>query len=140
MALLNYIGPFYFLSLDGGVETVKPENELLRRPGVPGVGLLLTGARGRDFIVRSRVDVESVLNAEDLYVQYTKIIGDGVYPVAQFGKEFTDYGYGFLVRDVRKIDLRAMSLFVGGLNPPSYAWLECEWTLCCVDLGQTATE
>ena len=139
MALLNQIGPNYFLSLDGGVETIKPENELLRRPGVPGVGLLLTGIRGRDFTDRSRVDAATVQAAEDMYVDYTNLIGT-LQPVAQYGKEFTDYGYGFLVRDVRKLELRALSLFVGGLNPPSFGWLVCEWTLVCVALDQLATQ
>lgn len=137
MATVNFIGPHNFLSLDGGVETLKQDNQLMVRPGVPGVGIQLTGKRGKPFRLRSRVDAPSVIDAQNFKQDYNSLIGDGnPYDLAQYGAVYSNLGIGFLVLDVRTVKLSALAYFQGGLNPPSLGWLECEWELVCVALQQ----
>jgi hypothetical protein len=136
MATLNQIGPQYFLSLDGGVETLKQDNELMVRPGVPGVGLKLTGLRGKPFKLRSRVDAATVVSAHDLKEQYNTLVGGGPYDLAQYGAIYSSIGVGFLVLDVRVVKISALAYLRGGLNPPSLGWLQCDWELVAVALQQ----
>lgn len=139
MALLNQIGPFYFLDLAGGIFLPQQDNRLLERPGVPGVGLQLTGARGKPFRLRSRVDVQTVFACDDLYNQYTQIVADGAYPIAQYGNDLTGaLGVAVLVQRVTVAKKSSALLVVAGLSPPSKGWLECDWDLVCVQLAQQA--
>lgn len=136
MPTLNQIGPFYFLSLDGGVETLKQDNQLMIRPGVPGVGLMLTGQRGKPFHLRSRVDAPNVVSAHDMKEEYNTLVGGGPYDLAQYGAIYSSVGIGFLVLDVRVVKISALAFCKGGINPPSLGWLECDWELIAVALQQ----
>jgi hypothetical protein len=70
-------------------------------------------------------------------VNYLSYVGSGVYSVIQYGQIFAVYGVGFLVLDVVPALIRANQFLIGGFFPPSRAWIEADWTLCCVDLNQT---
>ncbi len=130
MALWNQIGPFPFLDLRGGIERFKQEVEILARPGVNGAGFKQLGLKGRPFNCHSRVDAESVQDAQLAWENYSLIVGDGnAYYVAQYGTDFTIFGVQFIVLDVRLVTIKAMALFQGGIFPPSQGWIEAEWTL-----------
>lgn len=133
---LNSIGDFVFLDLKGNVELLKQETQLLRREGVPGVGLKLTGVRGAPFKLRSKVDAATIADANDAYTNYLSYVGDGVFSLIQYGMVFAGYGVGFLVQDVKPALIRANQFVMGGLFPPSLGWIEADWTLCCVALDQ----
>lgn len=136
MALLSSIGDFLFLDLHGAVELLQEKTELLTRPGVDGTGLVQQGYRGTPFTVRSRVDQANLAEANDAVVGYLSYVGQGAFPLVQYACNFTAaYGVGFLVLAVKPVVLRSNLFLMGGLNPPSLAWLEADWTLCCVDLA-----
>jgi hypothetical protein len=133
---LNSIGPYVFLDLKGNIDPLKQEVELLKRPGVAGVGLKLTGVRGRPFTLHSVCDALDRDDAQETYINYTNLIADGPQNLVQYDFDFSTYGVGFLVLDVKQIR-RAQMLFVtGGLFPPSRGWVEADWTLVCVALAE----
>lgn len=134
---LNSIGSFPFLDLKGNVELLAEQTRLIVRPGVAGSGVVLTGVRGEPFTLRSKVDAPSIAAAQFFYEEYLTYVGDGVFSVIHYGYSFAEDGYGFLVLKVKPAIVRANLMCLGGLNPPSLGWLECDWTLCCVALNQT---
>ena len=125
MALpVNQIGNFAFLSLEGSVETLKQELELVRRPGVEGVGLWQTGIRGRPFRVRSLANPATKSAARALFRLYCNLIGaDPVDFVWSDLDLSARERFQVAVLDVRIADCRQLASSSTGL----LGWLEADW-------------
>jgi hypothetical protein len=123
---VNSIGVFTFLSLEGSVEALKQELELVRRPGVEGVGLWKTGVRGRPFRLRSKANPASKAAARSLFRLYCNLIGaDPVRLVwSDIRLEATER-FRVAVLDVRQVDCRTLASSSSGL----LGWLEADWDL-----------
>ena len=135
MALWNQIGAFKFLDLVGGIRLPQEESELLVRPGVDGVGIKFQGLRGKPFTLHSKVDAEDLADAHTAGRNYQQLVNNGfLYSVAQQGIDYTNFGVEFAVLEVQNIRVSGRLLVMGGLFPPSLAWIEADWTLIAVSV------
>ncbi len=137
MAILqNWIGSFAFIRLDGHADKPSPQLEIAVRQGVSGVGLWLTGNRGRPFRLRSFVDVETLGLARRGFALYTTLKGSNPVGLIWNSYNMSNENFNVAVLDVRAIDIRSVANASGGLNAPSGAILVADWTLLAIELDQ----
>ncbi len=128
------IGDFTFVCLKGQPGVVQQEIELITRPGVDGTGLLRTGRRGQPFDLETGVDTQTLEAGRTLFNQYKALSGtDPVKMVWGAINLETAESVLFGVLRVDLISLRPIAASVGGLNPPSGAWLQCRWNLIPIE-------
>jgi hypothetical protein len=133
----NSIGPYQFVSLSRPPVGITPGTRLMTRPGVAGVAMWLTDERGRPFVVRSGCDAQNYDLAVAAYKLYRTLVGTNPTTLVQGSHSWTDADTKILVLDVRPAGgegIRALMGGVGGLHFPSWGWIECDWTLCFVDV------
>ena len=128
--MTNQIAGYDFIELEGHPEVPRSQLTVLTRAGVDGFTIINEGMRGTPFVLRSKVDCQSMLAGEQSYRELCELIGDD--PVEITWQDI-DLELSYAVLDVKKVVLRALVGAVGGLNYPSLAWLECDWTLIAVD-------
>lgn len=134
---LNAIGPYQFLALHGVPVGISEDVVAMSRGGVDGNVFLKTGHRGREFVVRSMVDLMTGAWGIARYKDYRELVGT-LQDLVWAGYVWTTATVRCMVVDVtvaQPAGLRALLFGVGGINPPSYALLECEWKLCFVDIS-----
>ena len=132
----QYIGNFRFLILAGQIVPPSPRIESFTRPGIDGVGLLDLGRQPDGFTMRSKVDAADLAAAEELFELYLDLKGQNPVALIKDGLESTSARRPYLVAvlDVKQVVCRAIVGVVGGLNPPSYGWLEADWHLVAVEI------
>ena len=130
------IDDLYFVWLHGSPEARKQQVYVDARTGVEGCALWLKGVRPEKFTLRSGVDVESFTGAANLYKQYRELIGTDPVDLVWSGWDSAVDGYRVCVLDVRRVDVSGLLASVGGINPPSAAWLECDWDLIAVPIEE----
>ena len=132
--MINAIGTFLFLELEG---TPIPPQEALRlvtRPGVDGTGFSRIGRRGPEFTLTSKVDVGSNYLAQLLMSYYTVLVGQST-SLIKDNIDSIAHGYVVAVLGVRPRACHALvTTCGGGLNWPSYAWLEAIWRLRAIEI------
>jgi hypothetical protein len=134
MALVeNSIHTFQFIDLAGQPDPLKPQIQVVTRAGVDGVTLVNDGTRGTPFVLRSKVDQTSLATARQTFLSYRDLIGGAAVEAVWQDVDLFAEGTLFEVLDVRQVVLRKLAIGVGGFNPPSEAWLECDWTLIAVE-------
>jgi hypothetical protein len=132
--MLSSIGPHQFLILAGQI--VPPHEQVddpVQRRGVDGTGLWRTGRRGDKFSLRSKVDQPSLDAARLTFRQYQDLIGQDPQQLVQDDFDFSQQGFQVFVLKVHLAALKTIRTAVGGLNPPSLAWLEGDWELIAVE-------
>lgn len=132
--MLNSIGQFVFLMLSPAPEIIRRELAVIARQGVDGIALMRTGIRGRPFTVRTGVDAENAIDAQAALANYQGLIGADPVNVVYAGLDYAAYGCVYAVRDIRPFPVKGMLGAAGGLFPPSFAWVEAEWTLIPISL------
>ena len=132
MALVNSIGDFQFLTMRGEVFAPRQMLEMDQRAGVEGTEFTLLAAKGTPFQVFTQVDAPSFAHAQDESVAYLEAIEDGTLSLTKDGVDFSGYGFEVKVLNVTPVNIRAIRSAVGGINPPSLAWLEAVWDLIAV--------
>ena len=130
------IGDFYFLSLDGAVQPPSQRIEPFQRPGVEGTGFTAGGWAGVPFMLRSRVDGVNLVVCAQAFAEYLLYKEAGPKRLVKGG---IDYYHDFRPWVVKVVDVKLALMesrltAVGGLNWPSLAWLEADWTLIGVEL------
>lgn len=130
------IGNFDFLILSGSVVPPSPRIEPFVRPGVDGVGFVDLGRQPEPFTLRSKVDAADLAVAQDLFERYLELKGSNPVPLVKDGLDSAGGRCPYLVKviDVKQVVCRAIFGCVGGLNYPSYAWLEADWHLVAVEI------
>ena len=134
----NWIGPYQFLSLSGSPKGITPGTQLMTRAGVAGVAMWLTAGRGRPFTLRSGCDTPNYAAAILAYKLYRTLVGTAPTDLTQGNVAFTGENTKILVLDVVPVGeegMRALMGGVGGLFSPSFGFVECDWTLCFVDVS-----
>ena len=129
---INYIGPFAFLEIQGNIEALKQEPLVLARPGVDGNAVWRTGQRSNRHTIRTRVDAYNVRSCEDFYALYCDLIGADPVDIMRAGVQLSPHGCLWAVLDVRKVAIRAHVGGSGGLHPPSYGWIDCDWDILAI--------
>ena len=135
MAIIqNQIDEFTFIDLAGMPDVVKNQVAVLERHGVDGTTIVKTGKRGAPFTLRSKVDAEDLAAGLQAFNDYTSLLDtdpETGHPVdiTYQDQDLSTGGLSFIVLDVKLAVLKAISGPSGGLNPPSRAWLECDWTI-----------
>lgn len=132
--LQQKIGTFEFLDLVGNPEQVKRQIAALARAGVDGHTLIDEGSRGTPFTLLSRVDQEDFEAGRATYGEYCGLIGGDPVDLVWQDLEMTiPESFQVVVLNVVQRTLQALAWgSSGGLNPPSLAWLECEWYLLAI--------
>jgi hypothetical protein len=124
----NSIGSFPFIDLAGPLGLPSSVIALLVRAGVDGQTLVDDGQRGEPFTLRSKLDVASMADGVNEFDGYRGLVGTD--PVSLVYQDVDLDGLAsFSVLGVKMVQLKALVGAVGGLNPPSGAWLEADWTL-----------
>jgi len=130
------IGDFDFIALDG---YWRPPAEVVtfdQRGGVDGTELTAHGQKGQPFQLTSHVDQTTYAVALGTINDYQALINQDPVPLVIGGRNSGSVGSnGFkaAVLDVRCRACLAISGAMGGLNPPSLAWLVCSWTLIAIE-------
>ena len=130
--LLNKIGNHQFLFLRGPwqppVEHVRVES----RPGIDGVELTRLAKHGQPFRWLSQVDAAHGHEAHDFLIAYRELVGQDPVTVVKDNRNSDTDGFKCAVLAVEQVRLVALGTAMGGLNPPSRAWLECAGTLIAI--------
>jgi len=130
----NAIGQFEFLGLAGSPDQLKKRLVIETRPGVDGVGLWEDSSRGHPFTLRSQVDAASVLAARAMYGQYCGLIGGDPVELSWWGISLSGERFKVCVLNVEQVRLTPLLGCSGGLNLPSRAYLECDWSLIAISI------
>lgn len=134
----NWIGPYQFVSLARPPVGITPGTRLMTRPGVAGVAMWLSGARGRSFVLRSGCDMPNYAEGVLAYRLYRTLVGTNPTDLVQGSAVWTTDTIKILVLDVvpaGEEGIRALMGGVGGLCSPSFGFVECDWTLCFIDIS-----
>ena len=102
------------------------------RPGVNHSVIVRSGWHGRQFTARMALDAKSMSQAVSTWDNLHRVRpGREIYPITWGGVNYAEHSVQFLLVDVRLIALRPLAAggVVGGLNPPSRAWLEVDLDL-----------
>jgi len=129
----NIIGEFEFLTLHGRPSPPAEQVEVVARGGVDGLGIWRTGVRGQPFRMFSQVDAPSLEIAADEFERYQALIGQDPVEMVQ---DDVIRDWKVAVLGVQLVSRYAIMVPVGGLNFPSLAWLEAEWTLVAIAEGE----
>jgi len=132
MALENKLDVFAFLTLRGEVVFPRQMIELDQRNGVDGTEATLLGTKGSPFQLMSQVDQASFSYASFEAKQYHDLIEDGAVDLIKDGIDYSIYGLKFQVLNVTIVKCQRITTAVGGINPPSLAWLEAVWELIAI--------
>jgi hypothetical protein len=136
------IGPFKFLALRGQIAPPSERIEVLRRPGINGAAFMEMGRVSEEFVLRSQVDMVSPWHAHWWFGEYLKLKEDDPVPLVKDDVDMVSLIRPFIVKviDVKMALIEARIGGVGGLNEPSEAWLEADWTLVAVELSSQEKE
>ncbi|HEY1067230.1 MAG TPA: hypothetical protein VGE52_14010 [Pirellulales bacterium] len=123
------------MTLEGIVGAPAEQPEVMARSGVRGNGIWLTGVRAKPFQLRSGVDLETLDIGRSLWSQYRSLISADPVEIVWAGVQISlDENLVFKVLDVQIADhFRLPPTAVGGIRPPSLAWLDCVWTLLPIE-------
>ena len=135
--MADYLGSIPVLAFRGNPERLKEMAQCLSRPGVEGVAVWRTAKRGLPFQLRSESDARSLSHATALYRWYCAQIAQDPQPLVWKALDLSRDRIGVVVLDVRMAVCTRQLLGVGGLFPPSQAWLECDWSMVAVPLQNT---
>jgi hypothetical protein len=130
------IGDHQFVWLHGSPEASRQQVEVLARAGVEGCALWLKGVRPEPFTLRSGVDCQSFDHAAAMYAWYRDSIGQDPVDLIWSDWDAAADGFQVVVLEVRRVQTTGLLASVGGLNPPSAAWLECDWKLIAVPIDE----
>ncbi len=108
--------------------------EIDQRGGVDGTQFTLLGKKGEPFQLLSQVDLVSYPAAISEAQQYLDTIAGDTVPMVKDGIDYDALGMQFKVLNVTIVKIKAIVTCVGGINPPSRAWLECVWELMAVEI------
>lgn len=128
----NSIAGNAFIDLAGFPIAESPQLTPYVRAGVDGVTVVDEGSRGTEFVIRSRGDQADIASAWDAYRGYLDLKGGDPVNIVFQDVPLVDSGIQFVVLDVTPVKVHALGVAVGGVNPPSHAWLECDWKLIAV--------
>ncbi len=130
------IGNFDFLILAGTVVPPSPRIEPFTRPGIDGVGFMNLGRQPEPFTLRSKVDAADLAAAYDEFELYLGLKDQNPVSLVKDGLASASSRAPFLVKviDVKLAVCRAVIGVVGGISPPSGAWLEADWHLVAVEI------
>ena len=124
---IPYIGPYYFLAMDG--ELIAPNALILEeitRPGVAGAAWRIVGQRGRPFRVHTIVDVSTILAAYNLLYNYRGLIGTLNTLIDPLGNTYADC----MVLECNTQQPAAFQGGIGGTSGSSSGYLvAADWLL-----------
>lgn len=125
-------GQFQFLSFNTpGDSGAHPHSVIITRPGLDGGEVWRTTLQPTTFVLQSVVDVanrDAAYQAHHDYIQshYDLDLQAIIWKGTDIG---AIYKVGYFVEDVRIVEVLEVACFVGGLNPPSRAFLICDWVI-----------
>lgn len=132
MPLENSLDIFPFVAMRGDVVFPRQMVELDQRNGVDGTEATLLGTKGTPFQLLSQVDLIGYPEAISEFQQYLDTIGKGGVELIKDDIDYTSLGVKFQVLNVTQVKCHAITTAVGGINPPSRAWLEAVWELIAI--------
>lgn len=128
---LNQLGPYQFITIEGVPLLPRAESEVISRPGVDGLGFLKTGARGKQFSLRTIADVANWATAQTINTQYHQLTNSALVDLIFGGVNYSTISIRFNVLDVEVTRIKKVSTSVGGLAA-GQAIIEATWQLVAV--------
>ena len=128
---INQIGPYQFMRLEGIPQLPRQESIVIQRPGVTGTGFIKTGARGKQFSLRSKADVTNWAAANNANVAYNSLANSMLVDIIFGGVNYGAASIRFNVLDVEVTEFMPIKTAVGGLVAGS-AIVIATWTLIAV--------
>lgn len=131
------IGDFEFVAIDGYWSPTAEVVSIDQRGGVDGTEVTAHGSKGRPFQLLTKVDQPTYAVALGTIDNYQALIYTD--PVAlvlngRSSESIGDNGFKVAVLDVSVQACFALAPgAMGGLYPPSLAWLECRWQLVAIE-------
>lgn len=129
MAALNQLGPYRFLTFKGFPPEYLQQIELVQRPGVEGVALWKTGWRGRPMSLQMTTDSRDYATAIADSVTLLQLTDQPPQQLVYNDVYMLNFNLLFQVLDFKVQRCRGIRTAVGGLYPPSLAFLEGTFTL-----------
>ncbi len=126
------IEQFQFLSFNTpGDSGAHPHSVIIARPGLVGGEVWRTTLQPTTFVLQSVVDqpdTDAAYQKHHDYIQlhYAVDLVTIIWKGTDLGAA---YKVGYFVEDVRMVEVKEVAAFVGGLNPPSNAFLICDWVI-----------
>ncbi len=108
---------------------ISEQEDYDRRAGIQGSEVTRMGAKGRPFVLQSRVDLQSYEEAKTLLDDYLGLVGADPVSVTQGG---VTSQYLFIVLNINVLRIPPVAGGVGGFNSNPRALLECRWTLLAI--------
>lgn len=131
------IGEQEFIAIHGAWSPPAEAISVDQRPGVDGSEITAHGKKGRPFVLTTFVDQVTYPIALGTIHNYQLYIDNPPVPLVLHGRSSETVGVnGFLVQvlDVEMQDCFTLAPgAMGGINPPSLAWLICNWTLIAIE-------
>lgn len=133
MPLENSIGDWLFVAMQGEVVPPREMLEMDQRNGVDGTEFTLIGKKGEPFQLFTQVDAENYDAAvTNFQFGYLPLIEAEPQTLIHNGVNHDGNGFKVKVLGVTCVKMKAITSAVGGLYPPSNAWLEAVWDLIAV--------
>ncbi len=130
---MNAIHNFACIQLDGNPIPPMQDRKIVQRAGVDGTGIWRMGSRGRKFTLRAGVDVPNMAAGRVAFAAATAFTNADPLVLIQENYDFDlEQDWKVSVLGVRQVDLRAILNAIGGLFPPSLAWLEIDFELIAI--------
>lgn len=134
--LLNKIGDFTFISLEGKVDPPVAQAIVIdSRPGVDGMEFTFTGRKSFPFSLVSLVDCDDLVQADLFILAYKASISDNVVDVTQDGVPLIFGNFRCKVLNVTPLRRDRITTAVGNKQSnQAGALLQCRWDLIAVPL------
>lgn len=127
--LLNSIGQFNFISLEGEYDWEQQAVVIDSRSGVTGMEFTLLGVKGQPFSLISLADVNSLDAGKSLIESYKTTVADNPKPVWKNGVLYVSAK----VLSVTPLQLAKIATAVGNKQSTlAGAILQCRWDLVAV--------
>src|SRR5581483_1771958 len=106
--LLNSLGDFAFIRLDGAPQVLTVHGSLVNRKGVSGTAAIREGIWGDPFTLRSAVDCLNLSDGALAIANYQASVFEELLPLVYAGVDYTQFGCLYLPIQVRPITLRVL--------------------------------
>ncbi len=132
-SIVNQIGPFLFLSMQGNPPGYADRIEVIRRIGVDGIKRRRLGL-ATPFRVRTSVDVLNIGFGRIVFEQYSALKFQPSLAFTYRGYLYLNQNLGVQVNDVTQVELQRVVAISGGFSSLSRALLRVDWDLELVTL------
>lgn len=134
--LVNSIGSYTFLALEGPIELIQTPVQLIERPNVAGVDTRIFAAKGRPFELVSISSHATETAAYTAFNTFVALKAAGLQTLTRAGIDYslTPYFQKVKVIDVACRATETMNALTGNITTNDKVLLTCSWVLVMEDV------